>query len=183
MYPALKCLPCRLNYNNSDCAVNHRPYLNSGLRSGIQKTMTSDLPKQYTGCSYFFEDGLCFECLQCGDCCTGDPGTIYVSDSEIESIAEYLQLAVARFRARYLYSYKDSYSIKEDHRGHCLFYKRGCTIYPMRPLQCRTFPFWFGNVRSESRWERIAGQCPGVGRGRRYTQDEIMAIALSTLQI
>lgn len=145
--------------------------------------MTSDLPKQYAGGAYFFDDGLYFKCLRCGNCCTGDPGTIYVSDAEIASIAAHLQLAVDTFRAVYLYPYKDSYSIKEDHRGHCLFYRQGCAIYRLRPLQCRTFPFWFSNVRSESRWRRIADQCPGIGRGRRYCREEIMKIVRSTMQI
>jgi Fe-S-cluster containining protein len=145
--------------------------------------MKSDLATQYAGCAYFFDDGLCFECLQCGDCCTGEPGTIYVSGTEIEAIAGHLQLTLDEFRTSYLYPYKDSFSVMEDHRGHCLFYDQGCTIYQWRPLQCRTFPFWFSNVRSETRWQRIAGQCPGIGRGRRYTRDEIMTIARSTIQI
>lgn len=145
--------------------------------------MKSDLPEPYTGGAYFFDDGLYFKCIQCGDCCTGEPGTIYVSAAEIESIAAHLQLAVDEFRAVYLYPYKDSYSIKEDHRGHCLFYQEGCTIYPLRPLQCRTFPFWFSNVRSESRWRRIADQCPGIGHGKRYSREEIIKIARSTMQI
>ncbi len=145
--------------------------------------MTLDFPEPYAGGAYFFDDGLSFKCLRCGECCTGEPGTIYVSRDEIGAIATHLSTPVNAFRDAYLYPYKDSYSIKEDRRGHCLFYDRGCTIYPLRPHQCRTFPFWFCNVRSESRWRRVADQCPGVGRGRRYSRDDIMKIARSTMQI
>jgi Fe-S-cluster containining protein len=144
--------------------------------------MQSDVSQQYTGGPYFFDGGLHFKCLQCGDCCTGEPGTIYVSAVEIESIAAHLQLAVERFRAIYLYPYRESFSIKEDRRGRCLLFKQGCAIYPLRPLQCRTFPFWFSNVRSESRWRRIAECCPGIGRGKRYSREEIIKIAQSAMQ-
>jgi len=133
--------------------------------------------------SYFFDQGLCFACQQCGACCVGDPGTIYVTLKEIISIAVHLKMSVADFSNRYLYSYKDSYSIGEDEDGDCLFYNQGCTIYSIRPLQCRTFPFWFSNLRSENRWQRVQGKCPGIGKGRRYTKKEILDIARTTLKI
>lgn len=131
--------------------------------------------------AYFFDAGLSFECLQCGDCCVGAPGTIYVNSVEIDAIAGCLHLPVDAFSKRYLYPCKDSYSIREDHAGRCLFYHDGCTIYDHRPHQCRTFPFWFSNLRSEKRWQAIAGQCPGIGRGRVYDREEILQIAGTTL--
>lgn len=124
--------------------------------------------------SYFFDHGLRFNCQQCGACCVGEPGTIYVANAEIGTIAASLNLSVDDFTQRYLYPFKDSYSIKEDDQGRCLFFDQGCTIYPIRPLQCRTFPFWFSNLRSENRWRHIKSQCPGIGSGRRYTRSEIL---------
>lgn len=124
--------------------------------------------------SYFFDQGLRFACQQCGACCVGEPGTIYVAKAEIETIAASLNQAVDKFTAQYLYPFKDSYSIKEDERGRCLFFDDGCTIYPIRPLQCRTFPFWFSNLRSRHSWQKIKRQCPGIGRGRCYSRSEIL---------
>lgn len=132
---------------------------------------------------YFFDDGLCFQCTRCGACCTGDPGTIYVGPDEIASIARLLGLSTERFVSAYLYPYKDSYSIREDAGGRCLFFDDGCTIYDHRPLQCRTFPFWFSYLRSESRWRELQHQCPGIGRGRRYAKDEIVALVSRTLHL
>ena len=131
----------------------------------------------------FFDQGLSFECQRCGACCTGAPGTIYVAPEEIGPMAGCLRLDLSDLIARYLYPYQDSYSIKEDARGDCLFFQAGCTIYPVRPFQCRSFPFWFRNVRSESHWRETARQCPGIGHGRRYCKEEIMAIARTTMNI
>lgn len=135
------------------------------------------------GRSYFFDDGICFECRQCGQCCMGEPGTIYVTRDEIASLAAYFRLSIAEFTERYLYPFKDSFSIGEHSDGRCLFYDNGCTVYPLRPGQCRTFPFWFSNLRSEKRWRRVEKACPGIGHGRRYRRDEILAIVRTTLRI
>lgn len=132
---------------------------------------------------HFFDEGLCFECQQCGACCTGAPGTIYVSGEEIDAIAQYLEITVAAALADFLYPYKNSFSIREDAAGNCFFYKGGCTIYTVRPLQCRSFPFWFENVRTRANWQAMSRQCPGIGRGRRYTREEIMALARKTTMI
>ena len=100
---------------------------------------------------------------------------------EIKTMADYMHQSVADFTAEFLYPFKDSYSIKEDDQGRCRFFNDGCTLYPIRPLQCRTFPFWFANMRSEQRWQRIARQCPGIGTGRLYSRAQILEIILKTL--
>ncbi len=133
--------------------------------------------------SYFFDRGLRFACQQCGTCCTGAPGTIFVSADEVCTIAAHLKVAEPVFIETYLYPFKSSYSIGEDTEGQCLFYDNGCRIYPVRPLQCRTFPFWFSNLRSQRAWQQVAVQCPGIGKGPVYTKEEIMALARSTMPI
>jgi hypothetical protein len=138
---------------------------------------------QWQDRSYFFDEGLQFTCRQCGACCTGAPGTIYVAADEIQLIAKALNLSVTSFTADYLSPYKDSYTIREDHEGRCLFYNEGCAIYRYRPVQCRAFPFWFDNVRSKKRWQEIVGQCPGIGQGRHFTKAEIITLALKTIHL
>jgi hypothetical protein len=133
--------------------------------------------------SYFFDHGLRFSCQQCGDCCVGEHGTIYVSRPEIEAIAASRHISVDDFTARYLYPYNDSFSIKEDAKGRCLFFENGCAIYDIRPRQCRTFPFWFSTLRSEAVWRRVGRQCPGIGRGRLYTKSEILDLIVQSMPI
>ncbi len=126
---------------------------------------------------YFFENGLRFECQRCGRCCTGEPGTVYVAPDEIKAIAEFLKIDESRFKKEYLYPYKDSYSIKELSDGSCIFYKdNSCLIYPVRPRQCKAYPFWLKNLRNEDRWNQVARECPGVGKGRVYDVEEILEI-------
>lgn len=132
---------------------------------------------------YFFDKGLRFACRQCGTCCNGAPGIIYVMEAEIGPIADFVDIEREVFMARCLYPFQDSYSIREDETGRCIFYEGGCAIYPVRPLQCRTFPFWFQNLRSREAWRRVAEHCPGIGQGHRYTKEEIFSILESTYDL
>ena len=55
----------------------------------------------------------------------------------------------------------------QDHR---------CQVYEARPWQCRTWPFWPENMNSVV-WEKeVASWCPGAGKGRLYTAEEIADI-------
>lgn len=128
---------------------------------------------------YFFDDGLCFECTQCGQCCTGRPGSIYVAAAEIEVIARHLGITPAALVADTLYPFRDSYSIREGPNGDCVFFRGaagGCAIYPVRPRQCRTYPFWPALLAAPERWAGEASRCPGIGQGRVYSRGEIMAL-------
>lgn len=53
---------------------------------------------------------------------------------------------------------------------------KGCTIYNARPMQCRNWPFWPGNLQSPDDWNTAAKKCPGINKGRLYTFDEIEKI-------
>jgi len=44
----------------------------------------------------------------------------------------------------------------------------GCKVYPVRPPQCRSWPFWKENIRNHLRWQNLAESCPGVNTGKRH---------------
>lgn len=44
--------------------------------------------------------------------------------------------------------------------------KAVCGLYDARPSQCRTWPFWPGNLRSPQSWARATERCPGMNKGR-----------------
>lgn len=124
----------------------------------------------------WYRDSLSFACSQCGRCCTGDPGYVWVTKKEIEALAEFCGLQLDEFGKRYLRRIGRRYSLTEKANNDCVFYDRGCTVYPARPKQCRTFPFWPENLKTRGAWEEVAGECPGVGEGRIYPLEEIRRI-------
>ncbi len=132
--------------------------------------------------SYFFDQGIHFECQLCGLCCMGEPGIVYVTENEVAKIAKYLSKQVSSFIETYLLPFKVGYRIKEHADGRCFFYKNECVIYPVRPRQCATFPFWFENIRSPKKWRRVADECPGIGRGPLYSKEKILKIINSTIE-
>ncbi len=123
----------------------------------------------------FFKDGIRFECTRCGHCCTGEPGSIFVNSGEIQNIREYLGMEEAAFEQGCLRPMPGGFSIREKENGDCIFYTEGgCSIHDLRPVQCRTYPFWFSTMRSEEQWLKTCAECPGIGQGRLYTQEEIL---------
>lgn len=123
---------------------------------------------------YFFDSGICFECQRCGQCCTGDPGIVVVSGNDVQRIAEFIAQPLPHVLGSFVHPFQNGLRIAERPDGRCLFYEDGCAIYPVRPLQCRTYPFWFKNLRSEKKWHMIRATCPGIGLGRRYSKAEIL---------
>jgi Fe-S-cluster containining protein len=149
----------------------------------LQQPENTEIITEYRDRKYFFDDGILFECSQCGKCCNGAPGIIIVLENEIGSIADFLEIERQVFIERCLYPYSDNFSIREDDTGRCIFFENGCSIYPVRPLQCRTFPFWFTNLRSETEWVRVLKSCPGTGKGKLYSKEEILDIVMATFSL
>ncbi len=116
----------------------------------------------------WYKDGLPFECTQCGDCCTGAPGFVWVNEDEVRAIADYLDKPIGEIRLLYTRPARGKISLTEYRNGDCVFFDpngRGCTIYPVRPVQCRTWPFWGANVESPEAWKATCQACRGSGRG------------------
>ncbi|MCX5883200.1 MAG: YkgJ family cysteine cluster protein [Deltaproteobacteria bacterium] len=123
---------------------------------------------------YFFYFLIHFECRRCGACCTGDPGIIRISGQEIKVLAEFLKMPVPDLTRIHLRPIATGFSIAEEADGTCRFYDQGCRIYPVRPFQCRIYPFWFSQMRSLRQWEKARCQCPGIGNGILYSRERIL---------
>ena len=123
----------------------------------------------------WYRDGLRFTCTQCGDCCTGAPGFVWLTDDELAALAAFLKEHVDEVRAVYTRKARGRRTIREKANGDCVFFERGkgCTVYPVRPAQCRTWPFWESNVESPEAWERTERACPGSGQGQLIPAEEI----------
>ncbi len=125
----------------------------------------------------WYRDGLRFECTGCGNCCTGAPGAVWVNDDEIAAIAEQTGKSIGEMRLFYTRPIGNRVSLTEYANGDCTFFDgatRRCTIYDVRPSQCRTWPFWAGNVESPQAWTQTQASCPGAGRGDFIPAEEIL---------
>lgn len=132
----------------------------------------------------WYSCGLNFECTGCGNCCAGpEEGYIWISKPEIEFLAKHLGTTAEAVRQKYLTRYGLRFSIIEDKTTNdCVFLTgakdgcRGCAVYPVRPNQCRTWPFWDANLSCPDAWNWAATRCPGINRGRFYSFEEIETI-------
>ncbi|WP_457564923.1 YkgJ family cysteine cluster protein [Caminibacter sp.] len=112
------------------------------------------------GFPYKFNPEACKDCE--GNCCIGESGYIWVSPKEIKDIAAFLKMDEDVFKNHFLIKVGYRYSIKERPYKNgfaCIFFENGCKIYPVRPTQCRTFPFW-ENLKNEIEW--LKKECPGI---------------------
>ena len=120
------------------------------------------------GSARWYADGLRFECLpDCAACCTNhdDYAYVYLSPGEPQRLAEFLGLSVEAFRARYTEVVDRRIVLKMD-RPDCPFLSGArCSVYPARPVQCRSFPFWEENLVDQESWKRVREFCPGIDRG------------------
>ena len=83
------------------------------------------------------------------------------------------------FRRRFVTLRWGRPSFIERPNGDCIFYRAEearCSIYGVRPSQCRLFPFWTEVMRSEGSWASYAKSCPGMNDGRLYSASEIEAL-------
>lgn len=122
--------------------------------------------------------GVQFECQGSGKCCTsrGEYGHVYFSKEDRIKAAKFFKISEAEFRRRYCHQVEGQWALKdpEDKSPDCIFLKdKRCTIYEVRPTQCRTWPWW-PEVMQPKAWNKsVASYCPGVGKGKHWSAEEI----------
>ena len=122
----------------------------------------------------WYREGLRFECTRCGACCTGDPGYVWVTEAELHGLAAAKGMTPGEFRERHLREVGASLTVRERPNGDCeMLEGKECSVYDVRPAQCRGFPFWAEYLLSRKGWTEAARACPGVNRGKVHTREEI----------
>lgn len=176
-------------------AIRRPGYNGSIMKLPVLEKTLDDAP--------WYADGLKFTCSQCGNCCTGGPGYVWISNGEIALLAEHLKIAPETVVEQYCRKIDGKFSLKERRSPaglyDCVFLKetkvsgragsgsegddgvihtiRACTVYPVRPLQCRTWPFWPENLASEQAWNHSARKCHGMNApGRTFSLDQIHSV-------
>ncbi len=154
----------------------------------------------------WYAAGLRFDCRRCGNCCSGPTGVVRFTTDELKAMAAHVGLLPFEFLRRHArQDERGHWSLAERPRApdrtsagaadereeeaeeeqfDCTFLARDeagratCTIHPVRPTQCRTWPFWPENLTGPERWREVAEGCRGVaegieGDGTRHDADEI----------
>jgi len=104
-----------------------------------------------------------FKCAGCGNCCE-TPGYVHITLKEAAKAAHFLGISPAFFKKKHLSKNGRGHVLKGKVRQGCVFFvNRRCTIYPVRPLQCRAFPFWKECFDAEKDWKLVKTYCKGAG--------------------
>ncbi|MFH1674395.1 MAG: YkgJ family cysteine cluster protein [Pseudomonadota bacterium] len=118
---------------------------------------------QRDGFDFSFDPSGCEGCP--GYCCCGESGNVWVSQNEILQICSFLQTNIVDYIRTYLNRIGNRFSIKErftEQGFECVFFecsKKQCSIYPVRPLQCRQYPFW---EHFKEHKDQVIKECPGI---------------------
>lgn len=106
-----------------------------------------------------------FRCLECGECCRGEDNSVVVFPEEIRRIQratglDWLEIVEPPEEGEWdregCFHTLEWRLLKENKA--CRFYQNGrCSIYPIRPLLCRTYPFYLDEGRL------VHSECRGLG--------------------
>ncbi len=132
----------------------------------------------------FYQDGLQFSCTRCSACCRHTPGYVFLSQKDLDDLAAFLKTSRVDLKSAYCrqvsFGQVRRLSLIEKKNLDCIFWEAengshggGCSVYPARPLQCRSFPFWASSMTSREEWDRCGRTCPGIGRGTLHPRDVI----------
>lgn len=112
----------------------------------------------------WFQEGLRFQCTGCGKCCTGSPGYVFLSQTDIERLSHHFQCSPTDFTKKMTRFVDGQYALLDRPGSYdCIFLQNNqCSVYENRPTQCRTFPWWIHHLRGPSDWEEAATRCEGI---------------------
>jgi Fe-S-cluster containining protein len=117
-----------------------------------------------------------FKCVKCGICCsntTEKTRHILLLSEEAEKIADATKQRVSQFAVKI--EDKAPYALemkKTGEDGKCVFLADNrCTIYSLRPLICRFYPFELKPDEAELYMFFCTDECPGVNKGKRLDEE------------
>jgi Fe-S-cluster containining protein len=110
-----------------------------------------------------------FQCTKCGKCC-GDTKEktrhILLLKTEAEQIATATSQPTSAFTIKIKNKAPYNYEMKKTKDGKCIFLKNNrCTIYSVRPLICRFYPFELKIAHSGKHTFLYTLECSGINKG------------------
>ena len=126
--------------------------------------------------SFSYPKGVRFQCLRCGLCC-GDTEKrvrrILLLKVEAEQISVVKSKPVKNFARKIEGCKPYVYEIRKTvEEGKCVFLEgNNCTIYALRPLICRFYPFELKVAKNGKQEFLYTEECLGIGKGRRLKKE------------
>ena len=115
-----------------------------------------------------------FRCERCGLCC-GDTETkirqIFLLKTEAKRISEDSSIEIEEFAEKMEGSEPFVFKMKKK-GGKCIFLRDNlCSIYEIRPIICRFYPFKLENLGKNRYRFSYTEECPGIGKGPQLKRD------------
>jgi Fe-S-cluster containining protein len=111
-----------------------------------------------------------FRCIRCGICCgdTKDKNRhVLLFKTEVEQIVKATGRQIFNFAVKIEDNAPYSYEMKKRKNGKCVFLKNNrCTIYSLRPLICRFYPFELKVMHKRKYTFLYTNECPGINKGQ-----------------
>ncbi len=103
---------------------------------------------------------------------------MFLSWKDVRKLAVHLNTPQEKFLEKYCREVHiggvTRISLMEKENYDCIFWLGGgCIVYPVRPLQCKSYPFWPAYLGSRKDWEGLKRRCPGINTGRVHKRREI----------
>ena len=124
-------------------------------------------------------DGLHFKCTGCGRCCLND-GEVWMDGAEFSDVADFMNVSLSDLMNEYTetvsggWAKMNSYVSPVTNEEKCIFLAeddKQCTIYSVRPNQCRTYPWWPRLLFNESAWVGEACVPDDAEVGRKWSAE------------
>jgi len=91
---------------------------------------------------------------------------VYLSRNDVERLAQHANLTVPQYLKKDCTTTLDGRYVLRSNQsdGICIYLdeNKQCTIYEVRPQQCKAFPWWAENLRSQRSWKQVKASCPGL---------------------
>jgi uncharacterized protein len=127
--------------------------------------------------TFKYPENVRFACNGCGLCC-GDTETkkrhILLLEAEVAAISAQTNMSPREFCEPLEGKKPYAVEMKKTAEGKCVFLKDNrCTVYGVRPLICRFYPF---ELKSSSGKEKYVFdftlECPAIGKGKKIAKAE-----------
>jgi Fe-S-cluster containining protein len=132
-------------------------------RSGESK-ITCGKEKQFN-----YPKNVRFKCSRCALCCgdtKNNKRTILLLKPEASRISRKTSKSLADFAEKVEGFEPYVYCMKKTDDGKCVFLRNDlCSIYEIRPLICRFYPFQLKSTKTGRYAFECTTECPGVGTG------------------